>query len=162
MPSDLCNNTYTQWNTHGDIAWNNGECGDVKSEYFSNSVINNKQWIYQSGDTVFVMDYLFTVNNIHNGFGRGGVMIYHFGTICNYYFVGISVDDSNIVRVFIDKYFNDIDIILYESPALLMYELGKYYVMRVKLMYTTNIGLFSVVHRYHIKWLYSNHQTHWN
>eukprot|EP00484_Ammonia_sp_Unknown_P017445 CAMPEP_0197036650 /NCGR_PEP_ID=MMETSP1384-20130603/14099_1 /TAXON_ID=29189 /ORGANISM="Ammonia sp." /LENGTH=686 /DNA_ID=CAMNT_0042466847 /DNA_START=638 /DNA_END=2698 /DNA_ORIENTATION=- len=132
-PSELCATSH--WSYSGDLYWSGSSC-DIHSESQSQSILHHKHWI--SDDAVWRIDYLFTLHAVQNNNGESGVVVYHFDSLCDYYYAGIQVDNAGNVYMFLDQYYQTTSTRLSSSssPAF-VYEFNRFYTFRVELDYSS-------------------------
>ena len=153
LPSEICTRFQDHWSIlSGDLlfGYNSDNCM-IHSDLHSLSVIENKIWTIDSQMWI-VIDYMLTIHNainINNQDGKIGIVIFPFNGInamCDYYFVGISINNNGGSMVFMEKHFNGtIETVQQASISTYMY--GKYSKFRLEIMYhtTSNSILWTVL-----------------
>ena len=93
------------------------------------AIIPDKKWF--NGDNNFVIEYMYTINNVVNIDSNAGIIV-HFDTTCShYYYIGISPNDSSVVFA---EMFND-NLIVIDSTSLTdTYQSGKFYALKTEIL----------------------------
>lgn len=136
LPSELCAEESWVVYPQDDLYWSTGEPCEVNSDVYSLVLLSTKYWQGGASLTPWLVDYAFTIGATHGG--DAGVALFHFATVCEYFYVGVAVESgTDDAKVVIRKYTDEVAQDLYASASLFTYQVGRFYTLRVELTYTT-------------------------
>ena len=135
IEGDCDDEAYFLCNKPSEIYGNDTTTDWILDDYnMSKLTIKGKQWEYD--DDIWVIDYLFTINDINNGYGMAGVFINITDSVQEYY-IGVDIGE-NEAHIFINH--NNYTSIENE----ILYDLGEYQTLRIQLTYHTTYTIWNV------------------
>eukprot|EP01084_Bolivina_argentea_P284890 488377_1 len=142
LPSDICyeSNWKAMLQTGSTVF--SGQCEMINTHSLL-AIIKNKQWLYVNSNFPWIIEYIFAINQIYDSYGEVGITIHHFDSLCDYWYIGIGVDNSKMAYLFMYHYFNNNTYVLIRTNLFTL-TYGTYYVLKTELSYTNTEAVFLI------------------